>query len=230
MAGGRRTARTQGARPLLLRVGLGAAVVGLVGAAVGTGIVTGGDEAPTTTTTTLPDLTGAAAELAGLLEARGDQTYHARYEGGSVEASSIVIETWQDADGRVRQDQLLTAAGQGAHLVTLDAGDGPVRCTRVSEREWSCRRVAATEAAAADPVAAIRARLAEGGVQARDDQIDGAPARCFTLRADGTSSELCVRPETGIPVRIAAGDTELRLVLFEETVDPAAFEPPGPVT
>lgn len=225
-AGGDR--RGHGSRPLVLRVGLGAVVVGLVGAAIGTSLVTSDESPATTTTTAAPELAGAAAELARLLELRQDQTYHARYEGSSVEAASIVIETWQD-DGRVRQDQVLSAAGQGAHLVALDAGDGPVRCTRLAEQEWACRRTAANDAAI-DPVAAIRARLAEGEVSGRDERIDGDAARCFTLEADGTSSDLCVRPNTGIPVRITAGDTELRLVILEDTVDPAAFEPPGPLT
>lgn len=218
------------ARSLLPRIGLGVVVIGLVAAVVGTTVVGGDDVASTTTTTEAPVLTGPAAELADLLELRQGQTYHARYEGSSIQAASIVIETWQDADGRVRQDQVLSADGQGAHLVSLDGDDGAVRCTRVSEQEWSCRRAAPAEAAASDPLVAIRAQLAEGGVQAHAEQIDGDDARCFELDSDGTSSELCVRPATGIPVRITAGDTELRLVLLEETVDPGAFEPPGPVS
>ncbi len=185
---------------------------------------------PDSTTTTVRALTGAAAELAELLETRQDEIYHARYEGESVDASSIVIETWQDADGRVRQDQILSADGQGAHLVSLDGDDGPVRCTRVTEAEWTCRRAAPAEAAANDPLAAIRARLSEGEVTARDEQVDGDPARCFELAAGDDTSQLCVQPDSGIPVRIQAGLTELRLVLFEEVVDPAAFEPPGPIS
>jgi hypothetical protein len=212
-------------------VALGVVVAGLLAAVFGTTLALSGDEStPETTTTSVRELTGAAAELAELLETRQDEAYHARYEGQSVEAASIVIETWQDDEGRVRQDQILSAGGQGAHLVSLDGDDGPVRCTQVSEQEWTCRRAAPAETAASDPVAAIRARLAEGEVIARDEQVDGEAARCFELVAGAERSELCVRPETGIPVRISAGKTELRLVLLEETVDPAAFEPPGPVT
>lgn len=229
MPGARRGATTGAQRSLVLRIGLGVLVIGLVAAVIGTTVV-GNDAAITTTTTTeAAVLSGPAAELADLLELRQGQAYHARYEGSSVQAASIVIETWQDGDGRVRQDQILSADGQGAHLVSLDGDDGAVRCTRVSEQEWSCGRAAPSEAAAADPLVAIRAQLAEGGVQVHAEQIDGGDARCFELDSDGTSSELCVRPATGIPVRITAGDTELRLVLLEETVDPAAFEPPGPV-
>lgn len=215
-----------------MRLSLALVVVGLLAAIVGTTVaLTGDEEAPETTTTTVPELTGAAAELADLLETRQDQTYHARYEGSSADAASIVIETWQDDGGRVRQDQLLSAGGEAAHLVSLDGGeDGPVRCTRVSELEWTCRRAAPAEAAASDPLAAIRSRLAEGEVTAGDQQVDGEPARCFELEADGDTSQLCVQPDTGIPVRITAGATELRLVLFEEQVDPAAFEPPGPIS
>lgn len=213
-----------------MRLALALVVAGLLAALVGTTlVVTGDDESAESTTTTEPDLSGAAAELADLLLARQDQTYHARYEGQSADAS-IVIETWQDDDGRVRQDQILSAAGQGAHLLSLDAGDGPIRCTRVSEQEWTCRRASAAESAATDPIAGIRARLADGEVLAADEQIDGSPARCFELVSGAERSTMCVRPETGIPVRITAGQTELRLVLLEETVDPAAFEPPGPVT
>ena len=210
---------------------LAALVVTLLVAAVGgTLAITDDDEARGPTTTSLPELTGAAAELAELLEDRQEVAYHARYEGQSVDTSSIVIETWQDSDGRVRQDQILSAAGQGAHLVSIDGDDGPLRCNRVSEQGWTCRRAAPAEAAADDPIEAIRARLAEGEVTAHDEQVDDEPARCFELGAEDETSELCVRPDTGIPVRISAGPTELRLVLLEMTVDPAAFEPPGPVS
>lgn len=220
----------RGRRPFALRVGLGAVAVGLVGATVTTTLAGTEGDAPAPTTTTLPTLSGPAAELAELLETRQRQAYHARYEGSSEEASSIVIETWQDADGRVRQDQILSTAGQGAHLVSLDGDEGPVRCTRISEQEWTCRRAAPADAGAADPIAGIRSRLAGSEVHARDEHIDGGAVRCFTLDAAGEASELCVRPATGIPVRIGAGQTELRLVLLEEAVDPAVFEPPGPVT
>lgn len=231
MPGGTRGVARAAQRSLVLRIGLIVLVMGLVAAVMGTSVVGNEDASTNATTTTAPPLlSGAAAELADLLELRQGQEYHARYEGSSVEAASVVMETWQDADGRVRQDQILSADGQGAHLVSLDGGEGAIRCTRLSEQEWSCRRAAPAEAAAADPLVAIRAKLAEGGVQAHAEQIDGGDARCFRLEADGAASELCVRPATGIPVRISAGDTELRLVLLEETVDPAAFEPPGPIT
>lgn len=206
-------------------------VTGLVAALVGTTLLIRGDDSSDPSTTTAPTLRGAAAELAALLEERQDATYHARYEGQSGEDSTIVIETWQDGAGRVRQDQVLAAAGQAAHLMSLDGGDdGPLRCSQLSEQEWTCRRAAPGEAAAADPIAAIRARLAEGEVTARDEQVDSSPARCFELVAESQRSELCVKPDTGIPVRISAGQTELRLVLLEDAVDPAAFEPPGPIS
>jgi hypothetical protein len=207
---------------------MGLVLAGLVAAMFGTTFALTRDEPTETTTTTLAELTGAALELAELLEARQGEEYHARYEGESVEAASVVIETWQDGEGSVRQDQILTAGGQGAHLVSLDGDAGAVRCTRVAEA-WSCRQAAPAEVASSDPLAAIRARLAEGEVTARSEQVDGEPARCFELGTD-EGGELCVQAATGIPLRISAGDTELRLVLLEATVDPAAFEPPGPVT
>jgi hypothetical protein len=206
---------------------MGIVLAGLVAALFGnTAIIDNG--APETTTTTLAELKGAALELAELMEARQGEEYHARYEGESVDGASVVIETWQDGEGSVRQDQILTAGDQGAHLVALDGDDGAVRCTQVADT-WSCRQAAPAEVDASDPLAAIRARLAEGKVTARSEQVDGESARCFELGAD-VGSELCVQAATGIPMRISAGDTELRLVVLETTVDPAAFEPPGPVT
>jgi hypothetical protein len=203
----------------------------LIAAVVGTLTITDDESADETTTTGPPTLSGAAAELAELLETRQTVAYHARYEGRSAEASTIVIETWQDGEGLVRQDQILSTAEQAAHLVSIDGGaEGPIRCNQLAETEWTCRRAAQAEADASDPIAAMRARLAEGEVTAETTQIDGSPARCFQLVAEGQESELCVRPDTGIPVRIGAAATELRLVIFEEDVDPAVFEPPGPVT
>jgi hypothetical protein len=205
-------------------------VVAFIAAVAGVQIF-GGDEPATeeATTTTTGPLEGAAAELAGLLELRQSQTYHARYEGQSGESSTVVIETWQDGSGQVRQDQVLRSGDEGAHLISLVADGREVRCTQIATDEWTCRRAATGELSGADPVAAVRARLAAGEVTARNVDIDGQPARCFELTGQGETSELCVRIETGIPVRISGGSTELRLVVLEDAVDPSVFTPPAPV-
>jgi hypothetical protein len=205
-------------------------VVAFIAAIAGVQIL-GSDEPATenATTTTAGSLEGAAAELAELLELRQTQTYHARYEGQSGESSTVVIETWQDGAGDVRQDQVLRSGDQAAHLVSLVADGEEIRCTQIATDEWDCRRAATGELSGADPLAAVRARLAEGEVTARNVDVDGQPARCFELTAQGETSELCVRAETGIPVRIGGGTTELRLVVLEDTVDPSVFEPPAPV-
>ena len=191
----------------------------------------GGDpqETDATTTTAARPLAGAAAELAELLALRQDQTYHARYEGQSADSATVVIETWQDGSGQVRQDQVLQTGDKAAHLVSLVADGEEVRCTRIATDEWTCRRAPAGDLTRADPIAAVRARLSDGEVTARNVQVDGEPARCFVLAAEGTDNELCMRTDTGIPLRITGGTTELRLVTFEDTVDPSAFAPPGPV-
>jgi hypothetical protein len=192
----------------------------------------GSDSGPTgraATTTAVEALSGAAAELAELLERRQGATYHARYEGESGQSSSVVIETWQDGGGNVRQDQILRSGDQGAHLMSLVAGGVEVRCTQIATDQWSCRQAAAGELRQADPLAAMRSRLAQGEVTARNVEVDGIRARCFELATDGNRNELCLRVETAVPVRITGGTTELRLVTLEDTVDPSVFTPPAPV-
>jgi hypothetical protein len=215
----------------LVRAVLIGAVVALVAAIAGTITLNDRAEAPEPTPppTTAP-LAGAAAELATLLETRQGQEYHARYEGEAGESSSVVIETWQDGAGQVRQDQILRTGDTGAHLVSIVSADGEVRCTQIATDEWNCRRAPAGDLSRNDPVAAVRTQLAGGEVTASNVDVDGAPARCFELVTAGSTSELCARPDTGIPVRIAGGTTELRLVQFDDTVDPTAFEPPAAVT
>lgn len=227
------TRRATARRTLLRNVVLALVVTMLVAAVVGT-IALGGtdDEADTTTSTTTttaaPELEGAAAELADLLELRQDQTYHARYEGRSGETSTVVIETWQ-AGGQVRQDQIVTGASQSGHLATIDSDAGQVRCTQV-QGTWTCREAAPEEIARADPFGNIREELALASVVETRTDIGGEPAVCFEITVPAGSSRICARPGTGIPVSIAGGATELQLVLLEQSVDASVFEPPAPVS
>jgi hypothetical protein len=181
-----------------------------------------------TTTTTTVELTGAARELASLLDERRTRTYHARYEGSTPEVTSIAIETWQHGT-LVRQDQQVQSGSDLLQLSTFVLPTGQVNCVHLGTQGWTCQRAAPGQRQPVDPVGAIRQRLGEGEVTARDANVEGRPVRCFQLTVEGDVSELCVIADSGIPVRITGGTTELRLTVLEEAVDDGVFEPPAPV-
>ena len=89
---------------------------------------------------------------------------------------------------------------------------------------WQCR----PEAPGGDPlVGAVRERLAQGDVRARNDEIDSREVRCFTIASPGgDTNELCAT-EDGVPVLVSGGESKLRLVALETDVDPTVFQPPG---
>lgn len=227
MAGSRRTRRPAvvvGAIATLV-----ALTLTLVAASVGGDRLTRDDD-DGSTTTTIP-LNAAARELLALLEKDKEATFHAEYAATSAEQpdASIVIETWRKPP-RVRQDSRITSANkQTIHTVALLLGERAVRCAQLSQSAWSCR--SRPQDATTDDLlfGGVRDQLGKGPVTARDDVIDGRRVRCFTLRAEGRTSELCATP-AGIPVRVQSEGAGLRLVGFDTTVDDEVFVPPAEPT
>ncbi len=198
-------------------------------AALGRG---GADDEPTSTTTdsvAREDLSADAQELLTLLERKEDETYHAVYEGSSPEApGGVRLESWQ-APPAARQDTVLAASGQAASTTTIVSPDGTYRCTALGvDQPVTCRALPGAEAGAADPVGAIIDRLTEGTVIRERTSIDRRAVDCFTLTTGEGVTELCLN-DVGIPVRVLADGSELRLVSLDTDVPSEIFLPPGPV-
>ena len=192
-----------------------AATVGVVAFSAG-----GGDDGP-------ENHSDDAEELLELLDKRDDATYHAKYEATAPGAEALVLETWQSPPS-VRQDSEIRSGTQRVRARVLEDGERRVRCTQLNDAGWQCRLAAAGETAG-DPLASFRQRVGQGTVTADDADIEGRKVRCFELATTEGTSRLCASPETGIPVQVQGGDTELRLVTLDEAVDEALFEPPAPV-
>jgi hypothetical protein len=169
----------------------------------------------------------AAQDLLELLDRRDDSTYHARYEADTPGTERLVLETWQ-APPSVRQDSEIRAGAQLLRSRILVKDERRVRCTQRNNTPWECRPAAPGETDG-DPLATFRARLGQGTVTATSTAIDGRKVRCFSLTTGEGRSELCALPESGIPVRVEGGGSQLRLVALDYAVDRELFEPPVPV-
>jgi hypothetical protein len=106
---------------------------------------------------------------------------------------------------------------------------GRVTCLKSGAESWICRQVAESQQQAIDPIASIRARLGQGQVTSQDESLEGRSVRCYRFVVEDENNEVCLIPDSGIPVRIRGGSTELRLVMLEGTVDAGVFTPPAPV-
>jgi len=175
------------------------------------------------------DLTEEAQLLLELLDRRDSQTYHAVYEGTSPESpSGIRLESWQ-APPSARQDTALNVSGSAASTSTIVSPEGSYRCTRLGpEQPLECRALPGADLSATDPLGEMVGRIAESDVTHERTTIDRRDVDCFTLDAPEGTTELCVT-EDGIPVRVEAEGSLLRLVVLDEEVPSAVFTPPGPV-
>lgn len=218
--------RRAGGRHWSTRVLVATMVTLLLGAIVGTSaLISSNDDTATTTTTAPVTLTGNALELFNLLATKDDATYHARYDGSSPEVSALSLETWQQPPN-VRQDSDLTVDGQRAQTSSFVLDATQVRCVRLADAAWTCQPGGSGDT---DPLAAIRDRLDEIDVTARDTTISGRTVRCFQFTVDGASNELCLTPDLGIPVLVRASGSELDLTQLDDDVADDVFVPPAAV-
>jgi hypothetical protein len=199
-------------------------LIGITAGALGSAMR---DNSTTTTTAESAEPSAGAKELADLLDKRDDATYHARYQGSSPDTGSIVLETWQEPP-LSRLNSEVQSQGQVVQASTLVLASSEVHCARSGEEPWRCQETAITDPSAADPLAEMRSRLDQASVTASDAQVGGVAVRCFRFAIDGTTDELCLRADTGIPVSVTSGDSRLDLVEVQDAVDPTAFDPPAP--
>lgn len=186
----------------------------------------------TSTSTTEPDvslddLTGPARDLAELLAAGRQGTYHARYRGTASggQSGTLSLETWVD-EGRVRQDTVVDVTGQAFHRANFVLEDTAAACTRLGDAAWSCEDTPRSEAGADLLNGSTLEQLTRAAVGEAPGEVDGREARCFTITLDAQTTELCASPG-GIPLRIRSQSSELVIEMLEDTVDGTVFEVPA---
>lgn len=198
---------------------------------------TGGHRAPSSaspTTTTA----GPAGELTRLLDRAQGLNVDARYSVTNGSSPSSSAHLWR----RPPLARLDTETGSGdearrtAQIITTS---GPVGCSQTGTGPWACGPKPGLKIGDVDIVSTgILAQLSAVRVVARDDNVAGVPARCFTVSSpEGTppstgpgaveSAEVCVTTD-GVPARVVAGTTRLDLVSLDRIRPPdAVFQPPA---
>jgi hypothetical protein len=175
-----------------------------------------------------------AQELTTLTRKGQDLTYHAVYEVAGTQPTDgdLKIELWRK-EGRIRQDQEIRARGQVLRTAGFRLGDRTISCVREEGKAWACQAVPQVSDEATPPpdplVTAVVGELANKEVKAKDDEVGGRDARCFTISDSTQSSELCIT-EDGVPVRIRTGQATMELTELSDEVDDDIFDPPADVT
>jgi hypothetical protein len=218
------------------------AIIAVTSGALGLALLDGDDDDTTTSTTapesttttataTIDELSGDARALAELLAAGRTTTYHARYAGATLGETegSIALESWAK-DGRFRQDVSFSVGGVPVQRSTYVLEDRGVTCQRSGEEDWQCHDLPKSEVQGADPLTGgTLAQLKEAAVGEAPGEVEGRPARCFTVTFDAQTTEMCVS-EDGIPLQIRTQESRLVVEVLEDVVDDAVFEPQAPST
>ncbi|MEX0875644.1 MAG: hypothetical protein WD646_00855 [Actinomycetota bacterium] len=174
-----------------------------------------------------------AQELTTLTRKGQDLTYHAVYEvaGAQPTGGSLEIQLWRK-EGLVRQDQEIRAEGRVLRTSGFRLDNRTISCVREDDDPWRCQGVPETTGSATPPpdplIAAVVGELANKQVTAKDDEVGGRDARCFTIKDTTQTSELCITDD-GIPVRIATAQATMELTELEDDVDDDIFDPPADV-
>ncbi|MFN2608022.1 MAG: hypothetical protein ABR511_09020 [Acidimicrobiales bacterium] len=177
---------------------------------------------------TAPAPTGPAAELVRLLRRGASLDFDARYTSAGSAPSTAHL--WR----RPPLARLDTQSGSGdtastsAQIVT---SGGPVACTQAGRGPWSCAPKPGLDVAEVGVIPpSVVAALSAVHVTARDDTVIGLAVRCFTIAAGpGASADVCVT-SSGVPARLASGDTRLDLVSLSLSRPPdSVFVAPAPV-
>ena len=175
-------------------------------------------------TPTIDDLDGAAKELAELLQADRQATFHAVYEVTSSDfaGAAVSFETWRRPP-KVRSDIVVTKPDGVVRTRQLLLPDGAIACQQADDTPWQCTRTPEVN----DPFQGdiLEQVAAAEKVTAEDRVIDGRNVRCFTLTQPDITAEFCAT-DNGVPVLVQSAGTSLKLVSLEEEVG-EVFEPPA---
>ncbi|MDP1819446.1 MAG: hypothetical protein Q8K58_06060 [Acidimicrobiales bacterium] len=178
-----------------------------------------------TTTTTLPEaraLSGSGAELQDLIDLGRTVTHHAVYSVTDPELPSDLtqaLEVWRDGD-RYRADIVESTATASRRQSTIVSGSRATACETVDGEE-TCKR---TNALPSDlPAAFVRSIVTADPVPqvvARDGDVAGYNARCFSAEGVG---ELCLA-EDGVMLSITLEEAYLVATTIDDEVPESTFD------
>lgn len=213
---------------------VGAVVAGVAAIIAFTVVVSGDDTEPparppaASPTTSVP-LSGAAAELVGLLDEGTKQAFDGRYTVSSNSGPGGTLRLWSRPP-LLRVDTELGSGTDLRRTAQFSLPSGTVSCSRQAE-VWSCRSQPLPIGLGLLPEG-FADQLARYSVEARSERVGTHDARCFTISgAEGPDTEVCLTPD-GVPVRLRApGGTAVELAEVDRSPPPAEiFEPPAPLS
>ena len=217
-------------------VALGLVAIFAVGAVTAVVLaVTGGDgdgdavAGPSTTTTTLAELTDTAQELVDRLADARAKALHLVFTGDLAaipETGKVTVEIWWDGD-KARQNILTETAQERREQASLVLPGGSVFCEKPEDSDWECRRMASTstDGGSAGIIGSLVAGLSGKTVTSAKAQVAGEEADCYTLDQQ-TGDVVCLRRDD-VPVKFTLGGSELVVKSADTDVAGSVFEPPA---
>ena len=175
--------------------------------------------------------TVAGAELAKLIAASRNQTFHARYQATSTDpgaaSQQITLDLWRKPPME-REDLVLTSGAQVVRSAGFLLPPKSVLCRQTDGVTWSCANTPQTQAD--DLLKGVTGEVASQAAGVRDDVVGSKPVRCFTVPGQGAElSELCLTPQ-GITARLTTGSSKIELVDLSPDVPDNVFVPPATPT
>ena len=203
-------------------------VAGIVAA-----LADGGDDDADEPTTTLGTVSGRGEELLDRLH-RGDGTaVHVVLSSAQADVEptgqQVTVELWRTADGHLRQDLVLEAAGLRSETRSLQREDGSFFCQRATESDWTCQELppaAPGEVATGGLVEAAASELQGADVRTSDEEVLGRPARCYEIEGVAGRSSLCLGAD-GTPLRLAVQGRELTATVVDDDVPDGVLDLPA---
>ncbi len=166
------------------------------------------------------------AELADLLAKGRLQTFHATYRAASPDQPEATIELWRKPPNQ-RQDLVVSASGQVGRTASFVLRRASLSCVQEGPAPWTCQKVAAPPGAGPDAFLRLLVGEVSGpALDARDETIAGASARCFRFPLQAAIADVCAT-RSGVPARISHGSSSIELTELTMSVPDRVFTPPA---
>ena len=206
------------------------AALGLV-AACGSG----GGHAKTTTvpalgTPTTVNLDTGAKELVALIAKGKAVTYHATYTA-VVQSTTLSLELWQKPP-LARRDASFTSGSSSTHTEEFKLNNELVGCIQQTGSSWKCTNSNSGQDPSDGVIGALTQALGNRTVMAKNDTVSGRAVRCYSAAQVGPLPpvQICLTPDTGIPVLVDAGAGKITLTGVDLTVPANVFSLPAAPT
>ena len=177
-----------------------------------------------------PQLDSGGLQLASLLTAGRQRTFHVHYTSTSdpkVSGGGITFEWW-NTNTRSRIDTTVVAPdGTQARTASIANGEQSVACQQPAGAGWTCRKVPPPpQGDPAGLVASLTAQLSGRSVTEHADKVGGRPARCFHVTGGTEPIDACTSTD-GVLLRIASAEAGFEATDLDSNVPSKAFDPPA---